>query len=196
MATKNSQRVGIWIIAIVMGVGTLGAYFGIIIANSNQNQQTEQQQKLTAELEKQQKEAALAGAAKAQILDGYKVEPFDKSSVTQLRTTTLKEGSGDAVVTSSSKISMNYTGWLPDGKIFDSTRKEGVTTPYTGGDGNGTAVTGFVPGFTQGLIGMKVGEVRQLIIPASEAYGEAGSPPLIDGNTPIAFVVEIVKINQ
>lgn len=195
MATKKGQRIGIWIIAIVMGVGTLGAYFGIILANSNQSSQTEEQQKMMAELEKQQKEAALAQSAKAQVLDGYTVESFDKASVTDLQTKTLTEGTGDAVVNSSSKITMNYTGWLPDGKIFDSTKKEGVTTPYAGTDGNGAPINGFVPGFTQGLIGMKEGEVRKLIIPAAEAYGEQGSPPLIDGNTPIAFIVQLVKLH-
>lgn len=195
MATKNSQRIGIWVIAIVMGIGTLGAYFGIIIANNNQSSQVDEQQKLTKQLEEQQKKAALARAATAEALDGYTAEAFDKASVTELKTTTLKEGEGDTVVTSSSKITMNYFGWLPDGTIFDSTKKAGVTTPYDGGNGEGAAISGFVPGFTQGLIGMKQGEVRKLIIPAAEAYGERGSPPLIDGNTPIAFVVEVIKIH-
>lgn len=194
MATKKSQRIGIWVIAIVMTVGTLGAYFVIILANNNQAEQAVQQQDLQKQLEDQQKQAALAQAAKAKPLDGYSAEAFDAASVKDVQTTTLKEGSGDTVVTSSSKITMNYFGWLPSGKIFDSTNKDGVTTPYDGG-GEGVAVSGFVPGFTQGLIGMKQGEVRKLIIPASEAYGKAGSPPLIDPDTPIAFVVEVVKIH-
>lgn len=194
MATRNSQRIGIWVIAIVMGIGTLGAYFGIILQNNNDADQSSQQQELTKQLEEQQKQAALAQAAKAKILNGFSVEAFDASSVKELQTSTLKEGEGDGVVTTSSKITMNYTGWLPSGKIFDSTNRDGVTTPYDAG-GEGAAVTGFVPGFTQGLIGMKQGEVRKLIIPASEAYGAQGSPPLIDPNTPIAFVVEVVKIH-
>ena len=196
MATKKSQRIGIWVIAIVMGVGTLGAYFGIILANTNQSSQAEEQQKLMTQLEEQQKAAALEQAKKAEMLDGYTAEPFDKASVTELQNTTLKEGSGDVVVTSSSKITMNYAGWLSDGTIFDSTKKSGVVTPYAGQDGNGSPANAFVPGFSQGLIGMKVGEVRKLVIPAAEAYGAAGQPPLIDPNTPIAFVVEVVKIHQ
>jgi FKBP-type peptidyl-prolyl cis-trans isomerase len=195
MATKKSQRIGIWIIAIVMGVGTLGAYFGIILANNNQADQAVDNQNLTKQLEEQQKKMALEQASKSKPLDGYSVEKFDQASVTELQKTTLKEGAGEAVITKDSKITMNYFGWLPDGTIFDSTNKSGVVTPYAGTDGNGSAVTGFVPGFTAGLIGMKQGEVRKLVIPAAEAYGPDGSPPLIAGNTPIAFVVEVVKIH-
>lgn len=194
MATRNSQRIAIWVIAIVMGVGTLGAYFGIILQNNNDADQANEQQDLTKQLEEQQKQAALAQAEKAKALDGYASEAFDAASVKELQVTTLKEGTGDAAVMSSSKITMNYFGWLPSGKIFDSTNKDGVTTPYDN-NGEGAAVNGFVPGFTKGLIGMKVGEVRKLIIPAAEGYGAGGSPPLIDPNTPIAFVVEVVKIH-
>lgn len=194
MATRNSQRIAIWVIAIVMGVGTLGAYFGIILQNNNDADQASEQQELLKQYEEQQKQAALAQAAKAQPLDGYAPEAFDAGEAKELQVTTLKEGAGDTVVTSSSKITMNYFGWLPSGKIFDSTKKDGVTTPYAG-DGTGAPVNGFVPGFTQGLIGMKAGEVRKLIIPAAEAYGTNGQPPLIEPNMPIAFVVEVVKIH-
>lgn len=194
MATRKSQRIAIWVIAIVMGIGTLGAYFGIILANNNQSDQVAEQQKLMKQLEEQQKQAALEQAKKAQPLDGYSVEKFDAATVTELQKTTLKEGEGDRVLAKDSKITMNYFGWLPDGTIFDSTKKDGVTTPYDGG-GIGADVGAFVPGFTEGLIGMKQGEVRKLVIPAEDAYGEAGSPPLINPNTPIAFVVEVVKIH-
>jgi len=194
MATKNSQRIGIWVIAIVMGIGTLGAYFGIILQNNNDADKTSAEQDIIKQYEEQQKQAALAQAAKAQPLDGYASEAFDAASAKELNVTTVKEGSGDTVVTSSSKITMNYFGWLPSGKIFDSTKKDGVTTPYAG-DGEGAPVSNFVPGFTQGLVGMKPGEVRKLIIPAAEGYGAAGQPPLIEPNTPIAFIVEVVKIH-
>lgn len=194
MATRKSQRIAIWVIAIVMGIGTLGAYFGIILANNNQSDQAAEQQELMKQLEEQQKQAALEQAKRAQPLDGYSVETFDAASVTGLQKTTLKEGEGDRVLAKDSKITMNYFGWLPDGTIFDSTKKDGTTTPYDGG-GIGADVGAFVPGFTEGLIGMKQGEVRKLIIPAKDAYGEAGSPPLINPNTPIAFVVEVVKIH-
>lgn len=194
MATKNSQRIAIWVIAIVMGVGTLGAYFGIILQNSNDSQKATEEQNLVKQLEEQQKQAALAQAESAKPLEGYSAEAFDAASAKELQVSTLKEGSGDTVVTSSSKITMNYFGWLPSGKIFDSTNKGGVTTPYDN-NGEGAPVGNFVPGFTQGLIGMKTGEVRKLIIPAAEGYGAAGQPPLIEPNTPIAFVVEVVKIH-
>lgn len=196
MTKKTAQRAFIWVIAIVMALGTLGAYFGIILANDNRSadtaRQQQQQEELTRRFQEDQKRQAEERAKTLRPLEGYSVEPF-QTPVNDLSVTTLKEGRGDKVVANDSKVTINYTGWLPDGKIFDSTNENGTTTPYDGG-GEGTAVSGFVPGFTQGLIGMKEGEVRKLIIPADEAYGEQGSG-MIPPNTPIAFLVEVVKIN-
>lgn len=192
MAKKNAQRIFIWIIAIVMTVGTFGAYFAVILANNNQTADTASQQQLQQQLQAQQKQQAEARSKTLRPLEGYSAEPFS-APVNELSVATLKPGQGDTVVTSSSKVTINYTGWLPSGKIFDSTNNNGKMTPYSGPDGNGVAASGFVPGFTQGITGMKQGEVRKLIIPASEAYGAQGSG-LIEPNTPIAFIVEVVKI--
>lgn len=197
MTKKTAQRIGIWIIAVVMALGTLGAYFAIILQNENQTADTARQQTQQEELARQQQEAqkkqAEARAKTLRPLEGYEATPFS-TPVNDLNVTTLKDGQGETVVTSSSKVTINYTGWLPDGKIFDSTNENGKVTPYAGPDEGGVAVNGFVPGFTQGLIGAKEGEVRKLIIPASEAYGAQGSG-IIPPNTPIAFIVEVVKVN-
>jgi FKBP-type peptidyl-prolyl cis-trans isomerase len=198
MAKKTTQRIFIWIIAVVMALGTLGLYLGIILANNNQSadsaRQEADQQKLLEQYQAEQKKQAEERSKSLRPIEGFSVEPFS-TPVNELSVTTVREGSGDAVVTGNSMITMNYTGWLPDGKIFDSTNENGKVTPYGGQDNNGTAANGFVPGFNQGIIGMKQGEVRKLIMPASEGYGEQGSG-LIGPNTPIAFFVEIVKIHQ
>ena len=51
-----------------------------------------------------------------------------------------------------------------------------------------------IPGFDQGVIGMKVGGKRRMTIPPYLAYGSAGRPPTIPGNTTLVFEVELVSI--
>ena len=70
---------------------------------------------------------------KYRALDGYddKVGAFDADSVKELSVETLKEGDG-ATISESDTVRINYTGWTPDGKIFESTKSEGEdATPQT-----------------------------------------------------------------
>jgi len=53
-----------------------------------------------------------------------------------------------------------------------------------------------IPGWVQGIPGMKVGGRRELIIPASLAYGKAGSPPTIPPNSPLVFVVDLLSVSS
>lgn len=196
MATSKSQRIAMWVIVIVMTVGTIGGYVAIIMQNDTTQTSTADLATQQAEQQKLMEDAARKSAAASQPLEGYAAEAFDAATATELQTATLKEGEGDAVVAATSKIKMNYFGWTPDGKIFDSTNKSGTVTPYAGQDNAGAEANSFVPGFTEGITGMKKGEVRKLVIPAAKGYGATGSAPLIAPDTPIAFVVEIVDIVQ
>lgn len=179
MATTKGQRIGIWVIAVVMAVGTIGSFFVVILANDNAkiDQQTQQDQykKLVEEMRKANKP-----------LEGYEATPFDKASVTELKTEVLKEGDG-AVVAADSTISANYFGWTSDGSIFDSTNKNGTTTPID------FSLAQVIKGWTQGLTGQKVGSVVKLTIPADLAYGDTdtgtGQP-----FGPLMFIVEIKEV--
>ncbi len=181
MATSTSQKVGIWVIAGVMVFGTLGAFFAPILTNNNASQDSEEQRKL---LEQYQKKAS----AKAEPLDGYTADPFNRDGVTELKVEELKPGEGPEAI-ATSKLNVNYFGWISDGTIFDSSKKDGVTTPIDLG------LDGVIAGWTEGLTGAKAGSVRKLIIPAAKAYGEAGSPPTIGSNEPLTFIVQVVKVN-
>lgn len=180
MATRTSQRVGIWIIAVVMLVGTLGAFFLPIMINDSQAKEAAEMQKL-----QEQYEAQLN--ATAEPLDGYTAEPFDKGAVTELKVEELKAGEGKEA-TADSTLTVNYFGWTSNGTIFDSSKKDGVTTPIDFG------LSGVISGWTEGLAGAKPGSVRKLTIPAEKAYGEAGSPPKIGANEPLVFIVEIKDV--
>src|SRR4029077_5441308 len=82
---------------------------------------------------------------------------------------------------------VNYVGVLFNGgKQFDASwkRKE----PFTFALGKGQVI----PGWDQGIAGMKVGGRRELIIPAPLAYGAKGSPPTIPANAALVFVVDLL----
>lgn len=201
VATPRHQRVLIWVIAAVMAVGTLGAYFVIILANNNgavpesaasQRQQEEEYQKFVEEYQKQMEEEAKKRLVSSGPLEGFQAQSFDADSVGELQKTDLVIGTGRDVAKDST-VTVSYFGWLPDGTIFDSTTQNGVNTPASNFDlGEGSLLKGWV----DGLPGMKAGGVRKLVIPANQAYGEAGSPPNIAPNTPLAFIVRIESVAE
>lgn len=183
MAAKKGQRIFIWVICIVMAVGTLGAYFTVIMANSNSASDAEQQQKALDDYAKQVKENNLP-------LEGYSADTFTANDVSAFKTEDLVTGEG-AEATNDTRATLSYFGWTPDGTIFDSTnKKDGSGQPFTFKPSEGGAIQGWV----QGVPGMKVGGVRKLTIPADLGYGAAGSPPLIPANTPLVFIVKLDKV--
>lgn len=191
MATRKSQRIFIWVIAVVMTVGTLGAYAAVILANENpQTASDDQMQAQIEEFQRQQEEAARESAAAAQPLEGYEADAFDADAVTELETSDLKEGDGEEVPEGAT-VTVSYFGWTPDGKIFDSSNKNGTNTPAEGFE---LAEGSLIEGWVKGIPGMKEGGVRKLIIPADQAYGETGSPPNIAPNTPLAFIVRVESV--
>lgn len=183
MATPRGQRIGIWIITVVMAIGAVGAYFVMILANDND---ATSQQQLLEQYQQQQQAATEARAASSKPLDGYVAEAFDAASVTSLVATDLVVGSGKEV-TAESTVEVNYFGWTADGKIFDSSNQNGEVTPVE------FSLDGVIEGWTKGLVGAKEGGVRKLVIPTEQAYGpnaaEQGRPA-----GPLAFIIEIKSL--
>ena len=93
----------------------------------------------------------------------------------------LTTGTGNGA-TVGKKVSVRYNGFLTDGTQFDA----GVTSPTIGSGG-------VIPGFDEGLRGMAVGGIRQIIIPPALGYGTTGSGP-IPGNAIIVFRLELLSI--
>jgi peptidylprolyl isomerase len=106
-----------------------------------------------------------------------------------LITKDLIAGSGPGA-TKGKKLTVNYVGvGLPSGAEFDSSWKGGAPFSVTLGAGQ------VIPGWDKGLVGMKVGGRRELVIPASLAYGASGYPPSIQPNEPLVFVVDLLKMS-
>lgn len=189
MATRTSQRIGIWVIAIIMLVGTIGGFAVLLIdpsggAEVRQQAELEQQAKQMEEYEKIMRESAEARRASSRPLEGFEATAFDKASVTELKVETIKEGDG-VVLSESSTISANYFGWTSDGKIFDSTNQDGKVEPAKFG------LNQVIEGWTKGLTGVKVGSIVKLTIPTDMAYGDDESTGKPAG--PLMFIIEVVE---
>lgn len=104
-----------------------------------------------------------------------------------LKYETLKEGTGK-VAQMGQNVTVHYVGTLPDGKEFDSSRRNGK--PFTFKLGGGEVIQGW----DMGVAGMKVGEQRRLMIPADLAYGPEGRPPVIPPNSPLNFDIELLGV--
>lgn len=101
----------------------------------------------------------------------------------------IKVGTGQ-VIKPGDKIMVQYTGWLTDSGVqFDSSRKPGGS-PFQVTVGAGRVIKGW----DEGLVGMRVGGKRVLVIPPALGYGATGSPPTIPPNATLTFDVEVVSI--
>jgi FKBP-type peptidyl-prolyl cis-trans isomerase FkpA len=86
-------------------------------------------------------------------------------------------------------VLVEYTGWLPDGRQFDSSRQAGRRPiDFVLGQGD------VIPGWEEGLQGMRVGGRRRLVIPPSLAYGTEGTGGVIPPNATLVFDVELVGV--
>ncbi|AHE99430.1 FKBP-type peptidyl-prolyl cis-trans isomerase [Thioalkalivibrio paradoxus] len=105
----------------------------------------------------------------------------------ELKIRVLKTGNGPEAAPNA-EVTVHYTGWLDDGTQFDSSRDRGQ--PFTLPLGAGRVI----PGWERGLQGMRVGEVRELIIPPGLAYGAHGAGGVIPPNATLRFEIELLEV--
>ena len=101
----------------------------------------------------------------------------------------LADGAG-AEATSGVTVRVHYTGWLIDGSKFDSSRDRGVPFDFPLGAGQ------VIAGWDEGVVGMKIGGSRKLVIPPELGYGSAGAPGAIPPNATLVFDVELLDVNS
>ena len=196
MATQTSQRVGIWVIAVVMLVGTIAGFAAMILIPKNQESDKARLQRLMTEYQQQQtayqaKVDAQGAQLSKQYYDTFKQyesrpAAFDAASVKELKKEDLKVGTGDEIK-KTTEFAAYYLGWNPKGKVFDGSIKDGaLKAPLIVSPGS------VITGWTEGVEGMKVGGVRELTIPADKAYGATGQGEDIPANTPLKFIIMII----
>jgi len=118
---------------------------------------------------------------------GTTTENKPAATEAKLEINDMKVGDGDVAETGK-KVFVHYTGWLSDGKKFDSSIDRGQPLPFQLGAGQ------VIKGWDQGVVGMKVGGKRKLTIPPQLAYGEAGAGAIIPPNSTLVFEVELTKV--
>jgi len=104
-----------------------------------------------------------------------------------LRYQDVSLGSG-AVASAGKTVSVHYTGWLPNGEKFDSSRDRNQPFGFSLGAGQ------VIAGWDEGVAGMKVGGRRKLVIPPDLGYGTAGAPPDIPPGATLVFDVELLDV--
>jgi FKBP-type peptidyl-prolyl cis-trans isomerase len=109
-------------------------------------------------------------------------------SLTGLAWYVLREGAG-AVATKGSEVEVHYSGFLAvNGHKFDSSWDRGEPLLFRVGAGR------VIKGWDEGVAGMKVGEQRQLHVPAKLGYGPTGAGGLIPPGADLVFDVELVAV--
>jgi peptidylprolyl isomerase len=117
------------------------------------------------------------------------VKPPKGAPPKQLEVKDLVEGSGEEA-RSGDEVTVDYVGVnYKSGKQFDASWDRNEPFPFTLGRGE------VIPGWDQGVEGMKVGGRRELIIPPELAYGSTGYPPEIPPNETLVFVIDLREVN-
>ncbi|HHJ14349.1 MAG TPA: FKBP-type peptidyl-prolyl cis-trans isomerase [Gammaproteobacteria bacterium] len=107
-----------------------------------------------------------------------------------LRYQDLTEGEGALCTGRGQTAIVHYTGWLEDGTKFDSSldRDEPFSFPV--------ACSYVIPGWDEGVVGMRVGGKRRLVVPPQLAYGERGAGNVIPPNATLVFEIELLEISE
>jgi FKBP-type peptidyl-prolyl cis-trans isomerase FkpA len=106
---------------------------------------------------------------------------------TPLQIDDLRDGHG-AEAKAGNTVTVHYVGTLVDGTKFDSSRDRNSGFTFKLGAGS------VIKGWDQGVVGMKVGQLRKLTIAPELAYGARGFPPVIPPNSTLIFEVELLSV--
>lgn len=112
------------------------------------------------------------------------------TEITQLMMKDETVGTGVAA-TAGDTVTVNYVGALTNGTVFDASANHGATGfTFTLGVGQ------VIKGWDEGIVGMKEGGKRQLLIPAELAYGSQAVGGVIPANSALIFEVELLKVQK
>lgn len=171
--------------ALVAGCGSSGSSSTITVGNESKSDEA------LAEKSASSSSTSTTATAKTPTSGPLSKEPHitppSGPPPSKLVTKDIITGTGAEAKTGSA-VAVNYVGALyHSGKVFDASWKRNEPFTFTLGKGQ------VIPGWEQGVVGMKVGGRRELIIPAALGYGAKGSPPTIPPNEPLIFIVDLLS---
>ncbi len=191
---KPHERFFALFLAILFLVSSVGVSAFFILQMRQEAKIRDLQDEATTSTQKAQETDKTTNKTEATKLEGTKLKNFSAmATVDKLQYVDLVQGTGE-VVKEGATVTAHYTGaYSSDGTIFQSSH-----------DGPNQAIefplSGVIPGWTQGVPGMKVGGTRRLIIPGNLAYGEAPAG-YTQGSTsrpmgPLVFDIEITAVKN
>jgi FKBP-type peptidyl-prolyl cis-trans isomerase len=199
--TKPWQRIVAIAVAIVLLISTFGIYIGLVLKNDNGNptdsslSTNEQERYYELMAEYQALVAAQAEELSSKHFDDFvsfksEVRAFNavEANADDVTYRDLRIGDGEEVTEDFTDYSAYYIGWLSDETVFDSSFNDAANptsllAPLPGGN--------MIEGWNIGIIGMRIGGVREITIPSELAYKdeERGSIP---ANSPLKFIVMLI----
>lgn len=198
LKTSWQQRLIIGVIAVLLLASTFLVYLFVVMNNGGSSSSTSQDEQILALTnEYDAKNAELEEAAKPlsekyfSNFSGYKseVKAYNSAAANAdgLQLKDLKQGTGKELTEGDTEYSAYYIGWCSDGSIFDSSFNDnddptGLKAPLD-------ASLGLIEGWNQGVIGMKLGGVRQISIPGDLAYGSTRDDICDGENSPLRFII-------
>ncbi len=114
----------------------------------------------------------------------------EKVTSTGLKYYEVKKAGSAVKAAAGKSVKVHYSGYLADGKMFDSSVERGEPIEFPLGQGR------VIPGWDEGIALMSVGDKLRLVIPYNLAYGEQGRPPMIPAKADLTFDVELVDVKD
>ena len=176
---SESEAVSIGIALIVVAVVFFGVFGSPFLKTNHQTKQAGSNTPVVV---------ADASKDAAQASQDLRAATDEYGKVTKLAIRDSKVGDGAPVIVGDT-VTVDYVGKLQDGTEFDSSIKRGTPFSFTVGEGK------VIKGWEQGLIGMKKGGQRILIIPSDMGYGDRGMGPIPPGAT-LLFSITLLDVKS
>jgi len=200
LKTTGRQRIVIVVIAIFMLLSTFALYASVIMGGgSNSTTSTADNEKVERFNELYQKYLNAVDKQSAELSSKYfdtfvsyksRVKAYNAADITTTTAKDLVVGTG-AEVTDENFVdySAYYIGWLSDETIFDSSFDDAANPTSLKAPLEGT--TNMIEGWLEGIVGMKIGGVREISIPSALAYGDQAQGS-IPADSPLKFIVMLI----
>ena len=190
LKTSAKQRIVIILIAVLLLGSTIAAYVAIVVSSGAKTDTSKLEEEYTAKQTEINEYATTLSSTYFKDFSGYKsrIKAYnaEKANSVGVQKTDLKEGTGRELASGDTAYFAYYIGFCPDESIFDSSfdnndNPTALKAPLYAGQG-------LIEGWNEGVIGMKLGGVREIQIPGELAYGESQE---ICGmtNSPLKFIV-------